>query len=60
MTDNPQMVITFIDKVQKYYKEMQDKGYENISLEVLIKDFDMFKKVFKEEYIKRIEKELDL
>ena len=39
---------------------MQDKGYENISLEVLIKDFDMFKKVFKEEYIKRIEKELDL
>ena len=58
MTSNPQMVITFIDKVKDYYKEKQDEGYETISLDILIKDLDMLRRVFIEEYIKRIEEEL--
>ena len=59
MTPNPQMVITFIDKVKEYYKEKQDEGYETISLDILIKDLDMLRRVFIEEYIKRVEEELE-
>ena len=59
MTPDPQMVITFIDKVKEHYKEKQDEGYKTISLDILIKDLDTFRRVFIEEYIKRIKEELE-